>query len=131
VGAAVVSGVDAPPIFEPSEHIFDFVALFVEDGVIRDGDLPVGFRGDAGGDPALGESGVFRDGAYASGLFPDDARTGALPPAATAGARRFGLRWSRCRSVGRDVGLCHCKRSDGQLGAGRPLLDLNLRLSDW
>jgi hypothetical protein len=26
VGAAVVSGVDAPPIFEPSEHVFDFVA---------------------------------------------------------------------------------------------------------
>ena len=53
MGAAVISGVDSPPIFEPSEHVFDLVALFVEDGVIGDGDLPIGFRGDAGDDAAL------------------------------------------------------------------------------
>ena len=58
MGAAVVSGVDAPPIFEPSEHVFDFVALLVEEGVIGDGDLPIGFRRDAGGDAALCEGGA-------------------------------------------------------------------------
>ena len=26
VGAAIIAGVDAPPVFEPAEHIFDFVA---------------------------------------------------------------------------------------------------------
>jgi hypothetical protein len=58
MGAAVVTGMDAPPVFEPSEHVFDFVALFVEDGVLGDGDLPIGFRGDADGDAALCESGA-------------------------------------------------------------------------
>jgi hypothetical protein len=43
VGAAVVSGVDAPPIFEPSEHVLDFVAPLVEESVIGDGDLPISF----------------------------------------------------------------------------------------
>lgn len=38
MGAAVVSNVDATPIFEPSEHVFDLVALLVEAGVIGDGD---------------------------------------------------------------------------------------------
>ena len=37
MGAAVVSGVDAPPVFEAPEHVFDLVALFIEDGVMRDG----------------------------------------------------------------------------------------------
>ena len=58
MGAAVVSGVDAPPIFEASEHVFDLVALSVEDGVIGDGDLPIGFRGNTGGDAALCEGGA-------------------------------------------------------------------------
>ena len=53
-----VSGVDAPPIFEPCEHVFDFVALLVEDGVKGDGDLPIGFRRDADGDAALCEGGA-------------------------------------------------------------------------
>ena len=48
MGATVVSGVDAPPVFGAPEHVFDRVALFIEDGVMRDGDLPIGFRGDAG-----------------------------------------------------------------------------------
>jgi hypothetical protein len=34
MGAAVVSGVDAPPILEPSEHCLDLVALLIEDGVM-------------------------------------------------------------------------------------------------
>jgi hypothetical protein len=58
MGAAVVSGVDAAPIFEPSEHVFGFVALLIEDGVVGDRDLSIGFRGDADGDAALGEGGA-------------------------------------------------------------------------
>ena len=56
MGAAVVSGVDAPPIFELSEHIFDPMALLVEEGVIGDGDS-IGLM-DADGDAALGEGGA-------------------------------------------------------------------------
>ena len=55
MGAAVISGVDAPPIFEPAEHVFDLVTLLVEDGVMGDRDLPVGFRGNAGFHAPLGE----------------------------------------------------------------------------
>ena len=43
MGATVVSGVDAAPVLDPPEHVFDAVALLVEDGVVRDRDLPVGF----------------------------------------------------------------------------------------
>jgi hypothetical protein len=43
VGAAVVSGVDAPPVLDPSEHDLDLVALPVEDGVMGDRSFPVGF----------------------------------------------------------------------------------------
>jgi hypothetical protein len=56
VGATV--GVDAPPIFEAPEHVFDLVALLIEEGVIGDRDLPIGFRGDARGDAALCEGGA-------------------------------------------------------------------------
>src|ERR1700742_3150749 len=58
MGAAVVSGVDAPPILEPCEHVLDLVALLVEDGVMGDRDLPIGFRGDAGGEAALCQGGA-------------------------------------------------------------------------
>jgi transposase len=37
----VISGVDAPPVFEASEHGFDLVALSIEDGVIGDRGLAV------------------------------------------------------------------------------------------
>jgi hypothetical protein len=43
VGATVVSGMDAPPVLEPAEHVLDSVALFVEDGVVGDWDFAVGF----------------------------------------------------------------------------------------
>ena len=58
MGATVVSCVDAPPVFEPSEHVFDLVALFVEDGVMRDRGFAVRFGRNAGGDAALGEGGA-------------------------------------------------------------------------
>ena len=55
MGATVATGVDAPPVLESSEHVLDSVVLFVEDGVMGDGDFPVGLRRDAGGDFALSE----------------------------------------------------------------------------
>ena len=48
MGATVVSGVDAPPVFEAPEHVFDLMALFVEDGVMRDRGFAVGFGGMQG-----------------------------------------------------------------------------------
>ena len=45
MSATVVSGVDAPPILETAEHVFDLVALFIEDGVMGDRDPAVGLRG--------------------------------------------------------------------------------------
>ena len=41
VGAPVLTGVDAPPVFDPTEHDFDFVALSVEHGVVGDVDFAV------------------------------------------------------------------------------------------
>jgi hypothetical protein len=58
VGATVASGVDRPLVLEVAEHVLDLVSLFVEDGVMRDCDVPVGFRWDAGGDAALCEGGA-------------------------------------------------------------------------
>jgi hypothetical protein len=58
VGATVISGVDAPPVLDPAEHVLDLVALSIEDGVIGDRDFPIGFRGDAGCDAASGEGGA-------------------------------------------------------------------------
>ena len=48
MGATVVSGVDAPPVLEAAEHGLDFVALFVEDGVVGDRGFPVDFEGMQG-----------------------------------------------------------------------------------
>ena len=45
MGAAVVSGVDAPPILEPSEHVLDLVALLVEDGVMGIATFRLDFEG--------------------------------------------------------------------------------------
>ena len=42
MGATVVSGVDASPVLELSEHVLDSVALFVEDDVVGDRDFAVG-----------------------------------------------------------------------------------------
>ena len=58
MSAAVVTGMDAPPVLEPAEHVFDPVALFVEDGVVGNRGFAVGLRGDAGGEAALAEGGA-------------------------------------------------------------------------
>ena len=41
VGASVIAGVDAPPVFQSSEHDLDFMALSVEHGVVGDVDFAV------------------------------------------------------------------------------------------
>ena len=50
MGASIVSGVDAPPVFEAAEHVLDLMTLIVEDGVkaLRFGALRLyGIYGDA------------------------------------------------------------------------------------
>lgn len=39
--AAVIAHGDTSPIFESAQHILDFVALFIELLVIRDGHFPI------------------------------------------------------------------------------------------
>ena len=36
MGAAVIAGVDAPPVFETAEHVFYFMALAIEVAVVAD-----------------------------------------------------------------------------------------------
>ena len=55
MGASVVAGVDAAPVFEFAEHVLDLVALAVEGGVVGDWHFAVGLRRDAGGDAALSQ----------------------------------------------------------------------------
>jgi hypothetical protein len=45
VGATVVSGVDASPVLDPPEHVFDPVALLIESGVVGIGALRLDFEG--------------------------------------------------------------------------------------
>jgi len=42
MGAAVVAGVDAAPVFEFAEHVLDLVALAVERAIMRDRHSAVG-----------------------------------------------------------------------------------------
>jgi hypothetical protein len=58
VGAAVIACVDTAPILKPSEHVLDFMASAIEPDVVRDLDLAVHFRRDAGGDTAIGQGGA-------------------------------------------------------------------------
>ncbi len=48
MGAAVVAGVDAPPIFQLAEHVLDLVALSVERLVMGYLDFSVWFLWDTG-----------------------------------------------------------------------------------
>lgn len=41
--AAVVAGVNAPPVLEFAEHVLDAVTLAVQSPIVRDRDLAVGF----------------------------------------------------------------------------------------
>jgi hypothetical protein len=53
VGAPVVSRVDAAPVLETSEEVFDFIALPIQDAIIAMLNLVLGMRRNAGGDAAL------------------------------------------------------------------------------
>ena len=55
MGASIISGMGASPVFEPAEHDLDLVALPVEDFVVVDRDFAVGLGGDAGNDTAVGK----------------------------------------------------------------------------
>ena len=48
--ASIVTGVDAPPILEPTEHVFDLVPLAIQNAVMFDRLCAVGLRWDAGRD---------------------------------------------------------------------------------
>ena len=51
MGAPVVASGDAPPVFEPAEAVFDFMALFVESLIVVMLDFPRLFWRDARLDP--------------------------------------------------------------------------------
>ena len=36
MGAAIVAGVDAAPVLEPAEHVFDLVSLSIEARIVWD-----------------------------------------------------------------------------------------------
>ena len=55
MGATVVSGVDAPPVFEACEHVFDPVALPVEDGIVFVPCAVLGVRRNARCDAPFGQ----------------------------------------------------------------------------
>jgi len=58
VGASVVAGCDATPVFDSSEQVLNLVALLVEGLVVVELDLAVGFGWDAGCDPSAGQRGA-------------------------------------------------------------------------
>ena len=53
MGASIVAGVDASPVFEASEHVLDFVPLTVEDSVVADRRLAVCSARNTGCNAAL------------------------------------------------------------------------------
>lgn len=55
MGAAVVACVDAAPVLQATEHVFDAVSLAVENGIVRDRYPARAGRGDAGRYSALGQ----------------------------------------------------------------------------
>lgn len=58
MGASVVAGGDAAPVFEAAEHTLDLVAVFVEFGVVFDRVLSMSASGDAGRDTLGGQGGA-------------------------------------------------------------------------
>ncbi len=50
---SVVTRCDSAPILDLSEHVFDFVALFVEDGIVGDEGFTIFLWWNAGRDAAL------------------------------------------------------------------------------
>ena len=55
MSASVISCVNAPPVFEPGEHVLDLVALAVEDRIVCVLCAVLGMRRNAGGDAPVGQ----------------------------------------------------------------------------
>ena len=55
MGASIVTGMDASPVFEAGEHVLDAVSLPVEQWIVVVLDFAIALGGDAGLDPACGE----------------------------------------------------------------------------
>ncbi len=43
MGASVVADVDASPVLEPAEHVFDLMAAAIDDSIVGDFNLAVRF----------------------------------------------------------------------------------------
>ena len=55
MSTSIVSGVDAPPVFEARKHVLDPVALPVEGSIVAMLDAMLGMRWNAGRDAAFNE----------------------------------------------------------------------------
>ena len=55
MGASVIAGVDASPVFETGEHVLDPVTLLVEDRIVWVLDAVLGMWRDAGHDVSIGK----------------------------------------------------------------------------
>lgn len=55
MGASVVAYVDAAPVLQATEHVFDAVTLAIQDGVVRDQHSSQAGGGDAGCNAALSQ----------------------------------------------------------------------------
>ena len=66
---------DASPVFEASEEIFDPVSLSVEDGIVREAAFVVAMGRDAGGDAACVE-GLAEPVAVVGPIGEQDSRVG-------------------------------------------------------
>ena len=55
MGAAVIAGVDASPVFQPCKHVLDAMALLVEGAIVVVLDFALGVWRDAWRDPAFGK----------------------------------------------------------------------------
>ena len=58
MGTAVIARRHPPPVFEPSEYIFDLMALFIQRFAIGFRSLPTSSRRDTRRDPFRSESGA-------------------------------------------------------------------------
>lgn len=57
MGTAVVSGSNSAPVFQAGEHVFYFMALFIQGFVIGYGNPSVFLSWDAGGNSSLPQGG--------------------------------------------------------------------------
>ena len=104
MGASVITCSDAPPILEPCEHIFDFVALLIEGFIVGQRNSPAFGGGNAGLAALFGKS------------LPEP-----IAVIATVGEKRFGgrqgIKDQPCALVIAHLALAEQQR--GVLSSGR------------